>query len=371
MKGGADLKKRILALTLCLALLLSLPLSPTAGAASDICFIALNDTLPDLGYLAYTQRSTVYVPYSVFETFRIYHSYYATGSIASLYTSTTQVYFDLASGNTYDGSGEYYSTSAIMRGGTVYVSVSFVCSKFGLTWSYINGTGSGDVCRIKDSSVVLSDGQFLSAASSLMTTRYNAYTGVTSPGGTSASPDASPTPGTSGCDLYLSFQGLPSDAMLDTLKAKSVTACFFLSAGDVRADPDTVRRIVGEGHRVGALCSYDPAAEYAEISALLFDAARVRTVLIAADSEESEELCRAAAEDERLVFWDYGVDGIQEGSGVAYSSLITVFLGFCRVRADVRILCCEASDRSLSGVLSFIDANNYNYRPVREVGAPD
>lgn len=365
------MKKRIAALSLCLALFLSLPLSPTADAASDICFIALNDTLPDLGYLAYSQRSTVYVPYSVFETFRIYHSYYASGSIASLYTSTTQIFFDLSNGNTYDGSGEYYSTSAIMRGGTVYVSVSFVCSKFGLNWSYISGTGNGDVCRIKDSSVVLSDTLFLSAASSLMTVRYNAYTGAVTPGSETASPGITPAPGTSGCDLYLSFQGLPSAAMLDTLKAKGISACFFLSAGDVRSSPDTVRRIVGEGHSVGALCAYDPVAEYNEISQLLFDAARIKTVLIAAAAADSDEVCRAAAEENGLVFWDYGIDGIQEGSGVTYSSLITVFLSFCRVRADVRILCCDASDKSLGSVLSYIDANSFNYRPIREVGAPD
>ena len=365
------MNKKLASLALCLALFLAVPCPPGAQAASDVCFIALNDSLPDLGYLAYSQRSTVYVPYSVFETFRIYHSYYASGSIASLYTSDSQLYFDLTNGNTYDGSGEYYSTSAIMRGGTVYVSVSFVCSKFGLTWNYINGTGNGDICRIKDGGAVLSDSQFLSAASSLMANRYNAYMGITSPGGEIVSPGATTPPASAGCDLYLSFQGLPSAAMLDTLLAKKVKACFFLTADDVRSSPDTLRRIVGEGHSVGALCSGDPYMQFKETSSLIFEAARVKTVLMASESVDTSDICRKAAAENGLVFWDYSIDGIQDGAGVAYSSVVTAFLGFCRGRADVRILCCEASDRSLGSVLSYIEANNFNYQPVRETGAPN
>ncbi|MEG1633691.1 MAG: hypothetical protein RR314_06520 [Oscillospiraceae bacterium] len=364
------MKKRAIALLLAfLIIFCAVPLQ-SAEAASDVCFIALNDSLPELSSYAYSQRSTVYVPYSVFETYRIYHSYYASGNIATLYTSSKQIYFDLSNGNTYDGEGNYYSTSAIFRGSTIYVSVSFVCLQFGLSWSYINGTDSGDICRINDGGASLSDSQFLSAASTLMAARYNAYLGITTPGTPGDKPSGD-TPGErNGCDVYLSFQGMPSSALLDTLRIKGVSTCFFLTADEVQNAPDTVRRIVAEGHSLGVLCSGDPLAEYNETSALIFEAARISTLLIASSADEWDDACKKAADRNDLVFWDYTIDGVRGGAGVSYASYITAYLGFSYDRADVRILCCDATDRCISSLLSFIITNSYNLRELREVENP-
>jgi hypothetical protein len=113
-----------------------------------------------------------YVPYWVFNNFRIYYSFFSGNSPAPLYTSERQLYFNLADGSTYDGNNIPYSISAIYRGGVVYVPVGFVCAFFGIRNSYITGNGYGDIVRLKDSGAVLSDSQFLSAATSLMQSRY-------------------------------------------------------------------------------------------------------------------------------------------------------------------------------------------------------
>lgn len=363
------MERKLLATLLALCLFFYLAPPQRTEAASNVCFIATNDELLELSSPAYFQNATLYVPYYVFEKyFHIYYSYYASASTATLYNSSKQIYFELDSGNTYNGSGEYYSTSAISLNGQIYVSVAFVCKEFGLTWSYIYGTGFGDICRIKDGNVILSDSQFLSAAGSLMETRYNAYTGST-PGTATTAPSGSGVE-EEGCDLYLSFQGMPSAALLDALKVYDVKTCFFVTADEVRENPDTVRRIVGEGHGIGVLCSSNPLEEYDATSELIFEAARVNTVLIAAASPDSDALCADAAEANGLVFWRYTIDGVKGGAGIAYASYVTAYLPFYTVRADMRIQCCDATDKCIASVLTYLAQNHFTIRSVSEVGSP-
>ncbi|NCB50878.1 MAG: hypothetical protein EOM54_03195 [Clostridia bacterium] len=362
------MKRKVAAILVALCIFFSLAPSRNAEAASDICFIAINDSLMELSSTAYFRGPTLYVPYSVFVYFQIYYSYYSNSSTATLYTASKQIYFELESGNTYDSEGEYYSSSAISLNGQTYVSVAFVCAQFGLSWSYIPGTGSGDICRIKNGAVILSDSQFLAAASSLMAERYEAYFG----GATGSTPTDPSNPGTgneNGCDLYLSFQGMPSAFLLDTLKSYGITSCFFVTADEVRENPGIIRRIVGEGHGIGVLCSDDPEAEYEETVGLIFEAARINTVLIAASLPEFDEVCEIAAEGNGLVFWNYEIDGVQGGAGISSAALVTAFLSFYTDRADLRIQCSDATDKSIASVCYYIYSDNYILRSVCEIGS--
>lgn len=364
--------RRLVSVLLILCLVFCL--LPATGAASgsqiSVCFIATNDNLLELSYQPYWQSSTIYVPYTVFVNFKIYNSFHQSSNTASLYSSSKQLYFDLNTGETYDGNGTYYNVTPVSRSGQVYVPLDFVCGQYGLSWSYIDGGEYGDVCRIKDSGAVLTDSQFLTAAKPLMVSRYNAYAGS---GGSAGDSWGNSNGVTSDNDsiVYLSFIGLPSDTLLEALSSYGVKAAFFLTASDIRESPDTVRHIVGEGHSVGALCSSDPSAEYAEIASLLLDAARVTTRLIASSSHEYDNYCRFAAEAFGLVFWDYDTDCIQNGSGLSYASLITAYLEYRPARLDARILCCDATDACLPSVLAYIKDNGFTARAPSEVDAPE
>lgn len=361
------MNKRVIAILLAILLLANVVPVTGAEAASGVCFISLNERLLELSSQALTIDSSIYVPANILDYFKIYYAYHAESSIATLYTSTKQVHFDLNSGNTYDSSGEYYSGSATLNGGRVYVPLSLVCSLFGLSWSYVNGDEYGDVCRIKDGSDRLSDTLFIEAASSLMQERYEAYYNGGSTGET-PTPGETTSPGV-GNDgqVYLSFQGMPSDILLDLLSKKEAKACFFLAADDVRANPDMVRRIAGEGHSLGALCSSDPETEYDEISTLLFEAAKVTTVLIAVSSSDYNETCLEMAEKQGLVFCNYNIDGVQDGKGISYSSLITAYLEYYRDRADVRIQCSDFTDLCMSTVLSYMQTYGFTVKVPNEV----
>ena len=77
----------------------------------------------------------------MFSEFRIYNDYHSAISTARLYSATKQMFFNVATGETYDSENNFYTSSAIMLGSTVYVPVDFVCRQFGLSWSYIRGSG--------------------------------------------------------------------------------------------------------------------------------------------------------------------------------------------------------------------------------------
>ena len=144
----------------------------------------------------------------------------------------------------------------------------------------------------RDSSYTLSDSQFLSAAESLMRSLYEQYSGggISAPGSTDVV-----QPGDMDDPVYLSFQGLPSSALIDTLLQFEVDAGFFLTADDIRTSPETVRRLAAEGFSLGALLGAEPLAEYEAFSSLLFEAARVKTLLVSASAPEHEDAVSAMA----------------------------------------------------------------------------
>lgn len=285
------MKKRLTALCLCLILLTGL-LCTGAGADDVICFISVNDNLLDANTNPHFTGGVIYVPYSVFTDYSIkmYYSYLSDSSTAMLYTSDRQLFFDMKNDRAYGDNGKTYDAKAIVRGGVVYLPATFVCNYFGgMACSYIEGYGYGDIVRVKDSSFSLSDASFLLAASELLRDRYNSYLSTHSTT-TPSRPDDEEDPPSSvdGAAAYLSFRGLPSDTLLSALKAYDVSACFFLTAEDVRSDPALVRRLDGEGHSLGVFCTEAIAADYETVSTLFFEAARVKTILITTDAANAE-----------------------------------------------------------------------------------
>lgn len=364
------MKRRIAAAILIVCLLLCFIPGTGVKAASDVCFISVNDTLLELSSMPYISGSTIYVPYWLFSNyFSIYYSYFSESVTASLYTGEKQFYFDLSSGNTYDSYNNYYSASAIFRSGQVYVPLAFVCSNFGLSYSYITSGKYGDVVRVKDSSVVLSDSYFMSAASSLMESRYNAYKGISSSPSPSVPVTQNPVPSDEGrknTTVFLSFQGVPGDKILDSLRGYEVSSCFFLTPDEIRENQDTVREIVGSGHSIGVLCGEDAKGDYDLGSSLIFEIAFEKTVLVAALTEYDDS-CREMASENSLVFWSFDIDGVKNGVGVTNAAYITSVIEPRENRADVRLCCCENTEKTLPAILGYLAGNEFNLRAPSEI----
>lgn len=359
------MKKPILALLLAAALLFAaIPLP--AGAVSDVCFVAINDTLPESIPLAYVSNSIAYIPCSALSGFRIYNLYDPNVSVVLVYTSSQQITIDMNTGIATDKDGMTYAATALYRNGQVYVPASFICSMFGLRASYIEGSGQGDLCRITDGSEVLGDALFLSAATNLMRTRYAAYQqSVAVP---------SPTPGVQQpqgkVTVYLTFLGLPTGYLLNLLQNYGYTATFFLTEADIAAAPDTVRRIVGDGHNVGIYCQDGTLWQVPQVSELLFEAAHVRTVLVTAGMGSGQAFYQESI-NAGYVPCQYDINGItgQNGRPVTTAYLIER-LNTTRGRQVLMVALDQTNDAAVRSVITHMYNNDENFglTTVREVG---
>lgn len=364
--------KRLAAVILCLcALLLLLP--PVGSSAEGLSFISVNDLLPsELVDSLYTYGGTLYVPYTVFTEYGLglYYSYFTESSTAYLYTVDRGLFFCLSDGRTHDADGYYYSTSAVLRNGVVYLPVSFMCSYFGLSYSYMTSSPYGNVLRIKNGSQVLTDTEFIRAAKSVMESHYDAYNAAQPPASTPV-PTPVKTPdkednGREELSVSLSFIGPPSADLLDTLDAYGVKGCFFLTGEDVLSDPDLIRRAAGEGHALGVYCLEDAETEYGEVSALIFEAARVKTVLVTPSAGYAAE-CAADAEALGLVCCERELDAVFATGETASAYYATSELEAAQTGADI-FMDTASAERTLPTLLEYLTRNRYGILLLRETG---
>ena len=342
-------------LAICLLLVCVMP-QTTASAAGGLCFIACNDTLLTLDSMPYFGGQT-YVPYWVFSNYGIYYSYFDSSQTATAFSSSRQVYFNAENGVAYDDDENAYYAPIVFRGSGAYLPLDFMCSYFGLAWSYITGNGYGDVVRIKDSSVSLTDSQFLNAASTLMQQRYNAYYGIAEE--TPGAPAPTPMP-TNREDVmvYLSFTGTPGEKLLSELESRDMKACFFLTGDEIASSPDMVRRIYGGGHGVGLLCqgadSLDSAAR------ALYEAAHRRSFLASGDG------FRELIEKSGLVYCGYSISDMDDSGARVSAGSITSQLDKAAGRAVLRMECCDETDAALPEILNYLKANKFTIGVINE-----
>lgn len=375
------MKKRITAAVLAVCLMLVLmPFISTGAGAAGLNFISINDTLIDYAY-AYYSGSNVYVPATLFSYFGIYYSYFQEEKTASLVTNSTQIYFELESGNTYDASDTFYSAQAYYIYGTVYVPVAFVCSIFGLNWSTITGSSYGSIVRIKNGAVVLTDEQFLSAATDSMRTIYNAYYGITSPGPSSPagpsdrpsgspSPSPTPEPDRSETSVYLCFAGIPDEQLIKALSSRGYDAAFFLTEEQVTENADDIRALIVDGFAVGVW--FEDETGYAEAYSAILERTRTATLLVTSGGENAEE-CRRFAEENSLVYWKCNVFASprEEGEKISSPAPFISLIEPERLRADVLIELDKTETGAVTQVLTYLALNKFTVAAVRETTAPE
>lgn len=363
------MKKRLFILCLCLCLLLT-ALPGSAYADNKLAFVSINDTLPPELINCFTYYGgTIYVPAWLFAVhgFGIFFSYAPDTSIASLYGGNSILNFDLSSGSTYDESGNQYTLSGIMWGGSVYVPLSYVSSYFGtFSYSTIN-TQYGTVLRLKDSRVVLSDSEFIKPAMNLLKQYYNAYNKDSDKGDQEKTPTPDSGNDREGVELILSFAGLPGHAELELIESYGLKSCFFLTADQLLQDPDRVRRLAVSGHRIGIMWQGD-AQLYAETAELLFEISRVTTVMISS-AEADGEACAEFAQELSLAYFRPDVEALygpeEDISPYTITSVIELDDGIGGIR--VLLNCCEGMEETLQIVLNYLTANKFDISSPSEI----
>lgn len=267
------MKRRISGLILALALVVSLAVpavSQRSMAAENVYFTAVNENLCLLtdDTMPFWSGGTLYVHSTVFSAYDLGLSYVKDSAARSvfLYSGGTLVEFDLAEGNANNGLGTYYSVKAVQKGGAVYLPVAFVCNYFDLSYSIVD-TKWAPLVRVCSGSAILSDGQFVDAASSLMSSRYSTY--VQSKKNSTITKPEEETPSSAGktdeeeqesvtnqssARVLLAVRVAAGDdvsAVLDTLDRCGYKAAFFFESAALAGQDDLLRRMIATGHSVG------------------------------------------------------------------------------------------------------------------------
>ena len=365
------MKKRLITVILCALLLVSL--FPDEARGDGLNFIAVNDYLPPelINVIAY-YGGVAYVPSWLFTNYGlgVYYSFFSSSSTAYLFNSNSQLFFELSTGKTYDSNDTQYAAPAIMWGGTVYLPLGFVNSYFGgFSYRVIGSNEYGSILRITTGSEVLTDEEFFRAAGAAMRRYYTAWVAETTTTSTAkptatAKPTETPTPtptekpSREGDTVHLGLDGLPTEATLELLRRQRIRACFFLSSEEIRDNPDMVRRIACEGHVLGTSSSEGDVGASAEAAALLWETARVRTILTA--TQEG-----AVQPDGMVTFPSARSEAGEDAQAAAYS--VTSQL---ELRAGDQTVIFPASsedaDAALSVVLRYLRELDFTVTTIRE-----
>ncbi len=359
------MKRRIIAVIL--VLLFVAPFVVTASAdSSGLCFTATNVALLELDSMTAFVNGVPYVPAKVFSTYGINYNYFEADSTAMLNSGDKQIYFDLTNGNTSDSNDEHYSVSAVFKNGQVYVPAGWVCEHFGsVGYSYISGTGYGDIFRLKNSAASLSDSEFLIAATNTMRIRYNEYYGIVD----TVSPSPSPLPSqpqpsatTATASVSLCFIGLPSSKMLDSLDNYSVKVSFFVTEEEAYGSPDTIRRIYGSGHSIGIYCQTAPESECEATASIIFEAAQIRPTLITSPASISQS-CSDYADSNGYAFFK---PAIELPESIKNSLGVTSKLDGIKKYTSISIPISENTENYLPYVLQYIATKRITVMPLLE-----
>jgi hypothetical protein len=390
----------MLALLVVLTLIVCLcPAADVSRAAGMLCFTAVNDTLMPLraNTLPTYFGSTLYVPYNIFSYAGVYNARSTVDNAACLYSGRKRLDFYVGTA-TYDQSGKLFDgVTARYSNSTLFVPLDFVCEFFELTYT-VTPQDPASILRITSPDAAYSDKTFASRFRSQMLESYDEYMGALTPPSftpdpsptesgaqqpTPATPTPTPAPTYENVTLYLSFYGIGgeySDTILNALDAAGYKGCFFVRAEDVTQYPDAVRRAVGNGHAVGALLSDGARGEYDAVSSLLFEAAKIKTILVAsyddpemaagsdpaAETETQAQSVSAMASENGLMFWcDLGIPS--DGASRPASAALATARG---VRQNVALPCSDPGADSIGGLIAYINEHKYTVGRVAETAPP-
>jgi hypothetical protein len=358
--------KQIAVLILVVALF-ALALSVGVGAdSSGLCFTAINDRVLETYMMPVFSNGTPYIRADFFKTYLDFsYAYFQSNNTAVLSGGSIYLKFDLTNGVCEDGSGNTVPIDAQLMNGTLYLP-AYAARYYGLGCSYIDGTGYGDLVRITNGSQYLDDASFKSAAESTIYSRYLEYYGGSPPQvSTAPTPSPSPSPELKGGAVRLSFAGLPTAEMLDTLKEYSSLAAFFVTAREAESGADILRRIVGEGHTLGIYCETSPEKDWeAAADAISRAAFYLPTIVTSSAPEDADGL--NWAREQGLVFYSPSQVLTEEESN-AYDFI--ALLPTDGQASDFLLPIGEKTTVQLSIVLSYFEANGFIAEPLLETTA--
>jgi hypothetical protein len=167
--------------------------------------------------------------------------------------------------------------------------------------------------------------------------------------------------------VYLSFYKLSGDTfaeVLDQLKGAGYRCSFFISADEIPENADLLRRAAGEGHTIGIWLKTGQYDEYLKAAGLLYEAAKLRTLLIAADTAGTAE---ATADAHGLIYWRFTRRYDEAPSLSSVTSKLSVLDGS---RDSISFACSNAALRTIGSLLLYLKDKEYDVRRIIETSMP-
>ena len=384
------MKKRITATILVICL--SVVITPVVSRAAVIpYFMAVNDTLlpfsdenmPDI------IGGEIFVPPGMFAGVSVWSVASENSEQIRLYRGVSKhVDFYTARGITVDQDDNVLSwPSARKIGNKFYVPLRQVCEYFGLTYEIYDI--SREVIPQEQMRVIrirsvegFNKNTFLGLNGNAFRKAYNEYyapapstpPATESPGEASPLPPVvEPPPTYSDVTIYLSFYDVAAGGagrLLDLLATNAASggqACFFVSADDIKNNPGLIRRISGGGYTIGIWLKEGTVKEYLETSSLLFEAAKIKTIIIAADEMTEDE--KASAEAYGLIIWESSHCLVYNDT-LSVANVTDMIPTEGGARQNLMSACSEDAALMLSGILLYLHVNEYNIAKITETVAP-
>ena len=319
------MKKKSIFFILAVLFLVAALVPGVSLAAVTPHFVAVNDTLLPFNAdtMPFIRGGVVYVPYGVLAWAGVRSSVSAElGRVRLQMGGTKWVDLYPASGAAVDQNGDALDWPATQRSdGRNYVPLQEICSYFSFRYElievgrYIIPDTQIWVIRIITGSVSNRQDFVDRNAIAMLSTYNNYYGNPSSPSDPDdpTPPVEEPPPTYSDVTVYFSFHDLVAGnsagvmSLLESQLVSGLRACFFVSAGDIKADPGLVRLLCGSGHTVGIWLESGTLGEYLEASALLFEAAKAKTVLISS-AGRSTASAAMLADVYGLIFWGAAPD---------------------------------------------------------------
>ena len=370
------MKKRMFSIIVAVCLIIALPFVPSQ-ASQMLCFTGVNDTLlplRDSTMPAYF-GTTLYVPASVFTEFGISSGMSTSQDTVYVYRGEKiRLTFFISLGLVMDQDGITYENSGLqIIDGVYFLPLDFICGFFDLSYKLLSNDPVS-VLRIKNSSAVYNDNTFIGNYKSQIEKAYKSYSTPLTPSPTPivfpTTSDAPPTETPiieefSDVTVYLSFFDISepyTSTILDTLADHSVTACFFLSAPEIIANPALVRRISGEKHMIGIMLDSVDYSDYSEAAKLLFEATKLVTPLVASNAETADEASAMCGEYGLI----YRAATVQPGDD-ENSTAVAAYLSITPFTSDdLRLACTQNTTRLLPTIIRYLETFKYTVSIITE-----
>ncbi len=261
------MKKHIWFLLLVAVLLITM--LPPVHAVENLCFVAMNDTIPTTlknNGIPYYTNSRLYIPFTAFNASPngVGASYNVEKNTLILYNAYETLLFDLEKDTYSDTAGEEFKVEVAYRSGMLYIPAA-VASHFGLYVTLLFSHDGYPIIRFTNGDQVYDDGMFVAQAESLITRAAQEYENeiavqVKPPVTEPDDPEPEPPEPAAPIEVYLALSGDSVSAYtLERLAVHNVRAAFFLTEAQILQERELVRDIYAAGHTIGI--TYGPDDE--------------------------------------------------------------------------------------------------------------